>query len=75
VSEREREEMREEVRSSSGAVPEPQFAVVRSSSPPPTPVARYGLGFPPPGGRFAAAVVERIETKSWVFWEHDSTKT
>ncbi|KAK1643548.1 hypothetical protein QYE76_061353 [Lolium multiflorum] len=31
--------MREEVRSSSGAVPEQQFAVVRSSSPPPTPVA------------------------------------
>ncbi|CAM0876657.1 unnamed protein product [Alopecurus aequalis] len=31
--------MREEVRSSSGAAPEPQFAVVRSSSPPPTPVA------------------------------------
>lgn len=46
ASEREREreresggEMREEVRSSSGAAFEPPFAVARSSSPPPTPVA------------------------------------
>jgi hypothetical protein len=43
--EREREwEMREEVRSSSGAVAETPMAVARSSSPPQTPVARYGGG-------------------------------
>lgn len=34
--------MREEVRSSSGAAAEPAIAVARSSSPPHTPVARYG---------------------------------
>lgn len=38
------EEMREEVRSSSGAAAEPPLAVARSSSPPHTPVARYGGG-------------------------------
>jgi hypothetical protein len=69
--------MREEVRSSSGAVPEPQFAVVRSSSPPPTPVARYGLRFPPllVVDSLQRCLVERIETESWVFLGHDSTKT
>lgn len=36
--------MREEVRSSSGAAAEPPLAVARSSSPPHTPVARYGGG-------------------------------
>ena len=35
-------EMREEVRSSSGAAAEPPLAVARSSSPLHTPVARYG---------------------------------
>jgi hypothetical protein len=40
--ERSAREMREEVRSSSGAAAEPAIAIARSSSSPHTPVARYG---------------------------------